>query len=72
MVEVHGEPRWLPTYRHYVSNIYIIAYSRDEANGLNRIINNLKPSIRVSVEHENVDHLPFLDVLIKCNNNGSV
>ena len=49
----------------YVDDIFIIYQGSDEMlNSLLDIVNNLLPSIKFTVEHEDGGTLPFLDVLV--------
>ena len=63
---IHKDIVWL----RYVDDVLVIAPRRLDLDSLRGRLNSVEPSIQFTIEYENNDRLPFLDVLlIKDNNN---
>jgi hypothetical protein len=59
-------------FRRYVDDILVITSSRQQAEEVMNIFNDLHPNIKLTVEHENNESLAFLDLLLKRNPDGSI
>jgi hypothetical protein len=59
-------------YRRYVDDILVITNGRQHTEQLVDVFNHLHPNIKLTVEHEQDDSLPFLDLLLKRNPDGSI
>jgi hypothetical protein len=59
-------------FRRYVDDIILITNSRQQAEEFLDELNHLHPNIKLTIEHERDDTLPFLDLLLKRNSDGSI
>ena len=58
-------PAFRPVYyKRYVDDTFILFQSKVAAEQFLEFANNLHPNINFTIEHENNNGLPFLDVLI--------
>ncbi|KAA3676625.1 uncharacterized protein DEA37_0003469 [Paragonimus westermani] len=59
-------------YKRYVDDILLIAHNQLQAQRLIGHMNSLHPNIHFSMEGENQNSLPFLDICIRRNADGSI
>ncbi|KAA3676241.1 uncharacterized protein DEA37_0004707 [Paragonimus westermani] len=59
-------------YKRYVDDILLIAHNQLQAQSLIDQMNSLHPNIHFSMEGENQNSLPFLDICIRRNADGSI
>ena len=59
-------------YRRYVDDIIVFADGSEQLSDLTSRLNSIHPNMRFSLEIEQSDQLPFLDILIERKSDGSV
>jgi hypothetical protein len=59
-------------YRRYVDDILLITNSRQQAEEIMNIFNELHPNIKLTMELESNNSLAFLDLLLKRSQDGSI
>ena len=62
----------LAVYKRYVDDIFIVANNVDQICQLQERLNACHPNSKVTCEMENVNTLPFLDILISRREDGSI
>ena len=62
----------LPLYKRYLDDILIISESKSQTENLLSLFNTLHPNIVFTCEYEHENKLPFLDVLIIRNADGTM